>query len=119
MISFINVFITLLAFYHKINLQMCSDSEKDNLVQLIVNKPVNTIYSGYDMRHPVNSTETELSYYRNIFLKAAILDYLENPNASIHSKIDVIENYEKKYDNRSKMSYNLRAGGLFDEWAGF
>ena len=119
MISFINIFITLLAFYHKINLQMCSDSEKDHLVQPIVNKQVRNIYSGYDMRDPVNSTETELSYYRNIFLKAAILDFLENPNASIYSKIDVIEDYKKKYDNRSKMCYNLREGGLFDDWAGF
>lgn len=109
-------FITLFAFYL---LQMCSDSEKYNLSKSILNKEVKNIYSGYDMRHSVNSTEIELSYYKNIFLKASILAYLENQNASIHSKIDIVEEYEKNYDNHSKMSYNLCAGGLLNDWAGF
>ena len=109
MISLTNICLTLLAFYR---LQMSVDTNKPE-------NPLLKIYAGNDMRHPVNHSEPDMTYYKNIFLKASILALLKNPNISIHSKIDTIEKYETKYNNRSKITYNLHAGGLFDDWSGF
>jgi len=109
MISLTNICLTLLAFYR---LQMSVDTDKPET-------PLLKMYPGNDMRHPINCSEPDMTYYKNIFLKASILALLKNPNISIHSKIDTIKEYETKYDNHSKITYNLRAGGLFDDWAGF
>ena len=109
MISLTNICLTLLAFYR---LQMSVDTDKPE-------NPILKMYPGNDMRHPINCSESDMTYYKNIFLKASILALLKNPNISIHSKIDTIKDYETKYNNHSKITYNLRAGGLFDDWAGF
>jgi len=112
MISLVKICLTLLAFYR---LQMSTENNTDT-----TEKPVlKNENAGRDMRYPINSTDPDMIYYKNIFLKASILAFLENPNVSIHRKIDTIEDYETKYNNRSKMSYNLHAGMLIDDWEGF
>jgi hypothetical protein len=73
----------------------------------------NKTLEGIDERHPFTYeiSITETMRMKELYNKALLLRFLENPDISINNKIEKLNQFtEKKY------VVDLTAGGLFKDW---
>ena len=74
-----------------------------------INKTLEGIDERYPFTHEINITET--IRMKELYNKAELLRFLENPDVSINNKIEKLKQFtEKKY------VIDLTAGGLFKDW---
>ena len=90
-----------------------SDSNSSRFI-----KTTNIFFSkaGYDNRY--NGSDNDSNIILNItrfYRQMELLKTLENKNVSRHTKLKLVENYEK-HENHTPLLPNIFSGGLYNDW---
>ena len=118
-IAFISRFVHKNSFLYDTNDQIPKPDvlqhDKSNIYSRFRRSPFNT--SGIDERYEQLYTETEpnISDIHRWIEQMKLLKKLESAHLSESTKLAEIEQYNRIFEP-SKISSNLQAGGLFDDW---
>jgi hypothetical protein len=76
---------------------------------------LNLTYSSFILNENLQMTSEEMHRFNDYFYKFKLVKKLQNHDISEINKLTELEKYEG-YNNKSKYTLDLTAGGLFKDW---